>query len=632
MSSFHRVFAGLVVAGWVVLFQFGADLLALEGLARSMWLSVPALGGPLAASIACTLAAWLSEGSDRRAWRNFAVGGALYVIGNLFYLYYGLNGIETVFPTLPELCFLLMALFFTAGMFEYGAAKHLISRIQLYNFGLIFCAIAISGSFLLHGYIASSKLTLLGTVFAFVYPVLWFSVAAFGLVCLGLYAHRGKWFAFTLLLVAIVAEASADLLYAMALMAGVYQPGGFTFALWTLSVALIIWAAIEQTHLRHHGGSLTTEVLTVTRRRFAEASVPAVGVAAVLVSASISAWLAGYGGLFLFFVVPVAALFAALIGLREHWALMLERILRTATLKSQFDLTANQQQLSSVLESTTDSILVLDRQWRIVFFNRRANETIGENAEIMLGAVIWDLFPVEVVANFDHRFRAAVEARTAVDFEQYLPESDVWLEVHAFPTPTGLSIFFRDISETRRVREEIVRLARHDPLTGLANRILFHEELRRGIASGEKTATLIIDLDHFKEVNDTLGHPTGDALLCQLADRLLTCVRGSDLVARLGGDEFAIAQPAIASSEDASELAQRILDRISAPYTIDGQTVRIGASIGIALSPADGADPDQLFKNADIALYTAKAEGRGSLSILRAGDGGEAAGEANPQD
>ena len=91
MSSFHRVFAGLVVAGWVVLFQFGADLLALEGLARSMWLAVPALGVPLAASLACALAAWLSEGSDRRAWRNFAVGGALYFFGNLCYLYYGLN-------------------------------------------------------------------------------------------------------------------------------------------------------------------------------------------------------------------------------------------------------------------------------------------------------------------------------------------------------------------------------------------------------------------------------------------------------------------------------------------------------------------------------------------------------------
>jgi diguanylate cyclase (GGDEF)-like protein len=165
-----------------------------------------------------------------------------------------------------------------------------------------------------------------------------------------------------------------------------------------------------------------------------------------------------------------------------------------------------------------------------------------------------------------------------------------------------------------KLHDETAHLARHDPLTGLANRRLLHEHMEQAmaeVAEDEETAVLYLDLDRFKEVNDSLGHPVGDALLQQVAERLRRTVRAADKVARLGGDEFAIVQICPQASVRAADLADRIIAAVSAPYEIDGQQVMIGASIGIALGMGASARPDQLFKEADNALYRAKSTGRG---------------------
>jgi diguanylate cyclase (GGDEF)-like protein len=157
-------------------------------------------------------------------------------------------------------------------------------------------------------------------------------------------------------------------------------------------------------------------------------------------------------------------------------------------------------------------------------------------------------------------------------------------------------------------------MAQHDALTGLANRALFHTRLCEAVARarrGKVCAVLYLDLDHFKAVNDTLGHPIGDALLCDVTTRLEAELRESDTVARLGGDEFAIVQTSVDQPHDATALARRLIDVLGQPYQIDGHQVIIGTSIGIAVVPGDGEDPDQLLKNADMALYRAKEDGRG---------------------
>ncbi len=179
-----------------------------------------------------------------------------------------------------------------------------------------------------------------------------------------------------------------------------------------------------------------------------------------------------------------------------------------------------------------------------------------------------------------------------------------------------------DVTEQRHAEAQIVYLAHHDAITGLANRVLFKSALASSLAlrarDGSKLVVHCIDLDYFKQVNDTFGHPTGDTLLAGVAARLKAALRETDVVARLGGDEFAIVQTGVQSIEEASNLAGRIIALLSAPYEIDSQQISIGASIGIAIAPSDGTDADLLLKNADIALYRAKTDGRGTYAFFEA--------------
>src|ERR1700694_2031537 len=184
----------------------------------------------------------------------------------------------------------------------------------------------------------------------------------------------------------------------------------------------------------------------------------------------------------------------------------------------------------------------------------------------------------------------------------------------------GAVVLLEDITERRNAEARITHLARYDELTALPNRLNFRDEIERLLAvphdADQLSALLFIDLDQFKQVNDTLGHPCGDQLLCAVADRLREMLRPEDFVARFGGDEFVVFQQNIKSNEDAASLARRIVEHLSERYRIDNHLVEIGASVGIAMtSPSISADT--LLKNADMALYRAKADGRGTFCFFR---------------
>jgi diguanylate cyclase (GGDEF)-like protein len=169
--------------------------------------------------------------------------------------------------------------------------------------------------------------------------------------------------------------------------------------------------------------------------------------------------------------------------------------------------------------------------------------------------------------------------------------------------------------QLRRNSAKLDHLARHDVLTGLTNRMAFREEVARGLRRarrGQGMALLYLDLDRFKAVNDTLGHPAGDRLLCEVADRLRGAVREADTITRLGGDEFAIAQTGVDQPHSAETLARRVIDILSQPFKIAGQWVAVGVSVGITLADHDDVDADQLLRRADMALYAAKRGGRGT--------------------
>jgi diguanylate cyclase (GGDEF)-like protein len=185
----------------------------------------------------------------------------------------------------------------------------------------------------------------------------------------------------------------------------------------------------------------------------------------------------------------------------------------------------------------------------------------------------------------------------------------------------GAVVLLEDITERRNAEARITHLARYDELTGLPNRVNFRDEIERLMAvphSAEQlSALLFVDLDQFKQVNDTLGHPCGDQLLCAVADRLRAMLRPEDFVARFGGDEFVVFQQNIKSADEAATLARRIVDQLSERYKIDNHLVEIGASVGIATTLPAGISADTLLKNADMALYRAKADGRGTFCFFR---------------
>jgi diguanylate cyclase (GGDEF)-like protein/PAS domain S-box-containing protein len=185
--------------------------------------------------------------------------------------------------------------------------------------------------------------------------------------------------------------------------------------------------------------------------------------------------------------------------------------------------------------------------------------------------------------------------------------------------PVRMSGITQDVTAKRTAELKLVHMARHDALTGLANRVMLRETMDDAVAQttcGDGAAVLCLDLDRFKQVNDTLGHPTGDALLQAVARRLLSCVRDVDVIARVGGDEFAIVQHGVKQHCDTANLARRIVAELTQPFFVEGHRILIGASIGVALLPQDGPDADQLLRNADLALYLAKAEGRGQYRFF----------------
>uniref|UniRef100_UPI0005B97399 putative bifunctional diguanylate cyclase/phosphodiesterase n=1 Tax=Methylobacterium sp. B1 TaxID=91459 RepID=UPI0005B97399 len=215
--------------------------------------------------------------------------------------------------------------------------------------------------------------------------------------------------------------------------------------------------------------------------------------------------------------------------------------------------------------------------------------------------------------------RRALARRQPVVFELRHRDHTVQVELHPLATG-GWVVSLEDVSTRKAVEARADAMARRDPLTGLPNRLLLRERLAEALArlarTGECCALLLIDLDRFKPVNDTLGHPIGDALLETVADRLRSTVRPTDTVARIGGDEFVILQPGIRDAAGTQALARRVVDLIGRTYMVEGHLLTIGASVGVALAPEDGTDADRLLKNADLALYRAKLDGRGTYRFF----------------
>jgi diguanylate cyclase (GGDEF)-like protein len=284
--------------------------------------------------------------------------------------------------------------------------------------------------------------------------------------------------------------------------------------------------------------------------------------------------------------------------------------------------------LDTVLSNMSQGVLMFDADARLVFCNQRYIEMYGLSPAVVTpGCALRDLLAHRVAVGALNGTSEDYIADLLDDVAAGKTSNDIVkaadgrvFSIVRNPIPGGGWIAtHEDITDRQRAEERIVHMARHDALTDLPNRMMLRERLEhelKRVKRGECLAVLCLDLDHFKSVNDTLGHPIGDELLKVVAERLRRCTREPDTIARLGGDEFAIIMTGMGEPTDAVALAKRIRSSITKPYHLDGHQIVTDISIGISLAPIDASEPDQLLKNADMALYGAKGDGRGTYRFF----------------
>jgi diguanylate cyclase (GGDEF)-like protein len=294
-------------------------------------------------------------------------------------------------------------------------------------------------------------------------------------------------------------------------------------------------------------------------------------------------------------------------------------------------LTATNANLDAALGNMSQGLCLYDSNNRLKVVNRRFCEIYGlAPHRLRPGVALREVLALQIAAGA-HRGKSADDLiaeqlafaghRKDFVYHQELAGNRVVAIAHRPMADGGWVATYEDITERRESEQRIAFMARHDALTGLPNRILFGEQVEEAIAAIGREggfAVISLDLDRFKQVNDTLGHHVGDELLRAVSQRLSTCVREVDTVARLGGDEFIIMQRRVERPETAAQLAHRLIEQLSVPYDVAGHRLSVGASVGMSLAPGDGLTVDKLLKNADVALYRAKDEGRGGWRFFEA--------------
>lgn len=280
------------------------------------------------------------------------------------------------------------------------------------------------------------------------------------------------------------------------------------------------------------------------------------------------------------------------------------------------------------LDAIGDAVLVVNPGGEVIYLNKVAESMTGWSRKLAIGRTVEEIFPI---IDGDSRQRRVPPSQRAINEDKIVElalgsvlirhdGTGIAIEDSAAPIRNhqgkvaGAVIVFHDAAISRVEIQKMSHLAQHDPLTGLPNRALLAERLSQAIGMAKRhcklLAVLFVDLDHFKQVNDTLGHETGDLLLQDVAENILACVRATDTVCRHGGDEFVILLPQIEDIEDPTRIAEKLQARFARPRTIAGHQLEVSLSIGISVYPDDGMDSDALMRHADAAMYASKAYNR----------------------
>jgi diguanylate cyclase (GGDEF)-like protein/PAS domain S-box-containing protein len=297
----------------------------------------------------------------------------------------------------------------------------------------------------------------------------------------------------------------------------------------------------------------------------------------------------------------------------------------------------SQQTIKALLNAPTDAALLVDVSGKIMAANETAARRLASHARIAFkgdpeklhGMNVYELLPKDLAATRRQRNEEVVESGEPARFED--ERNGAWFDNSIYPVldvdgkTVALAIFTRDITELKRAQERFKHLAFHDSLTGLPNRAALQARLDVALTEAQRVegslTVMSIDLDGFKQLNDTMGHAAGDQLLTVVATRLGKVIRGDDMAARLGGDEFVLMFPGT-GAENAPMLAGRVVRAIGLPCDVMGEQVTVSTSVGVAVYPEDGLDSTALMRSADAAMYRAKGAGRNQYALTN-GDGGE---------
>lgn len=279
-------------------------------------------------------------------------------------------------------------------------------------------------------------------------------------------------------------------------------------------------------------------------------------------------------------------------------------------------------ELDQIFNTAASAMRVVDREFNVVRVNQAFLDMADVNIEDCVNRKCYETFSGPVCHTCNCTLVKVIESNGRIEYEANKrcscgEEIPCLIVATPFRRPDGTIIGivedFRDMTKQKKAEEEIRYQATHDPLTGLVNRMHFNEELSRCVMemyrTRQKLCVMFLDLNKFKEVNDSYGHSVGDKLLIEVSKRIVACVRKHDTVARLGGDEFTLILPQISQKEDAVKIARKIAYEIDQPFYIDEHLIRTSVSIGIAVYPDDGEDTKTLMINADSAMYRAKENG-----------------------